>query len=157
MHTCCNLDLAPSKSILSVNEREKDVLTARKHRESDGNFDKDHRTNPSNVSFIRETIPLVARLPGWPNYDWRWKKKASEAPFPIKSTKAIEHTVFDDFPSRSGLFSQFLFYGSRNSKEKLIFSALARLEGWRVCSFRQLFFACSLFRYHTPRDNSLVV
>lgn len=136
MHTCCNLGPAPSKSILSVDEREKDVVVARDHREFDGNFDKDHRTNPSNLSFIRETIPLVARLPGWPNYDCEKK-----APFPIHQKKKARSSRAHNacrrwfFPFGSfSLFSQLFFLiffpffgriGSRGnrkdkSREKLI-------------------------------------
>lgn len=102
MHTCCNLGLAPSKSILSVDERERGDVVARDHRESDGNFDKDHRTNPSNLSFIRETIPLVARLPGWPNYT-----EKTEAPFPIKARSSRAHNAFRRCSFPFGSFSLF--------------------------------------------------
>lgn len=101
MHTCCNLGPAPSKSILFVNEREYGDVIEKNHREPDGNFDKDHRTNPSNLSFIRETIPLVARLPGWPNYTE--KRLLSN-----ESTKLVYTRRFDDVSSRSG-FSHFFF------------------------------------------------
>lgn len=168
MHTCCELGPAPSKSILGVDGRETSVVVARDRRELDGNFDKDHRTNPSNVSFIRETIPLVARLPGWPNYDWRlWKRKSEQWGFPPFQLSWKKHESYHEnthsfrrcfFPF--GSLSLLLSCDWHGSGGKLIFSRLSfcRLSACRCARrvhwFRQ-FLLAALFN-HTPRDYSLV-